>query len=106
MLGAALLLAALTSPGPFVLVNGGGERITELSIRQSEGSAAWRPLGPGALSPGARSAIAAQPGDLCAFDIRGKVDGKAATWFSVNLCDVKSVMLNRRSDGTLWVDYD
>ena len=28
------------------------------------------------------------------------------TWSSVNLCDVRSVTLNRRPDGTLWVDYD
>ena len=45
-------------------------------------------------------------GELCAFDIRAKVDGAEFTWPSVNLCDVRSVTLNRRPDGTLWVDYD
>jgi hypothetical protein len=106
MLGAAILIAALSSPGPFVLVNGSSGRLSEIAIRQSVGSAPWRPLGPSSLSPGARSAIPAQSGDLCAFDIRAKVGTETATWLSVNLCDVKSVTLNRRADGTLWVDYD
>jgi hypothetical protein len=45
-------------------------------------------------------------GQICAFDLRASTGGAPATWSSVNLCDVKTVTLNRRSDGTLWVDYD
>ena len=36
----------------------------------------------------------------------GEVGDATREWTDVNLCDVKVVTLNRRSDGTLWVDYD
>ncbi len=106
MVGAALLLvAAFSTPGPFTLVNGTGTTLTTLSIRAADGRGNWRALG-GPLVSGQRSAMPAQGGELCAFDIRGRVDGAEFTWSSVNLCDVRSVTLNRRPDGTLWVDYD
>ena len=108
MVGVALLLAAaLSTPGPFVLVNGTGAAIDQLSIRPADGGSEWRPLGSGGAIPGgARAAMPSPGGLLCAFDLRGRVAGANVTWPSVNLCDVKSVTLNRRPDGTLWVDYD
>ncbi|WP_338504808.1 hypothetical protein V6R86_12125 [Sphingomonas kaistensis] len=106
MAGAALLLAlALSAPGPFTLVNGTGTTITSLSIRAADGRGNWRALG-GPFVARQRSPMPAPGGDLCAFDLRARVDGAEFTWSSVNLCDVRSVTLNRRPDGTLWVDYD
>jgi hypothetical protein len=107
MVGAALLLAAvLSTPGPYVLVNGAGVTIEQLSIRPADGSSDWRQLGSGSLAPGLRATMPAPGGQLCAFDLRGRISGAVLTWPSVNLCDVKSVTLNRRPDGILWVDYD
>jgi hypothetical protein len=43
----------------------------------------------------------------CAFDIRATVAGAGpVTWAGVNLCDVKSVILNRDGSTGAWVDYD
>jgi hypothetical protein len=108
MVGAIALyaLALLSEPGPFVLANGTGVRLEELSIRPADGAGQWRPLGAGTIAAGARAAMPAPGGQLCAFDLRASTGGAPATWSSVNLCDVKTVTLNRRSDGTLWVDYD
>ena len=106
MVGAALLLVAVFStPGPYTLVNGTGTTLTTLSIRAADGRGKWTTLS-GPLVARQRSAMPSPGGDLCAFDIRGRVDGAEFTWSSVNLCDVRSVTLNRRPDGTLWVDYD
>lgn len=106
MVGAVLLLAAaFSTPGPFVLVNGTGTTITTLSIRSADEHGKWRTLG-GPLVARQRSPMPSPGGDLCAFDLRARVDGAEFTWSSVNLCDVRSVTLNRRPDGTLWVDYD
>lgn len=107
MVGAALLLAAAVSaPGPIVLVNAAGGALEELSIRPSQVSASWERYGAGRLSQGARASMPSPGGQLCAFDIRARVGGAPVTWVLVNLCDVKSVTLNRRPDGTLWADYD
>lgn len=107
MVGVALLLAAVVStPGPFALVNRAGANLESLSIRPADASSRWRPLGAGNLPAGARAAMPAQQSDLCAFDIRARVGTADVTWASVNLCDVRTVTLNRRPDGTLWVDYD
>lgn len=107
MLGAASFLAALlSSPGPYVLVNATGAPIEQLAIRPADEGASWRPLGPGSMPRNARMSMPSPGGDLCAFDLRGSIGGTVLTWSSVNLCDVKVVTLNRRPDGTLWVDYD
>ena len=107
MVGAALLLAAaFSTPGPFALVNGTGTTMQSLSIRPADGTSGWRALGGGPLPTTARMAIPSQGGQLCAFDLRASMSGTDVTWPSVNLCDVRTVTLNRRSDGTLWVDYD
>lgn len=100
-----LLVTALGSPGAFALVNGTGAPLTNLSIRPADGKQGWRPLA-GPLSSGARMSVPAPGGDLCAFDLKARLADADVTWSSVNLCDVRSVTLNRQSDGTLWVDYD
>jgi hypothetical protein len=107
MVGAALLLAAvLSTPGPFALVNKAGATLEALSIRPADSSGSWRPLGGGVVPSGARAAMPAPGGDLCAFDLRATLADTVVIWPSVNLCEVRTVTLNRRPDGTLWVDYD
>jgi hypothetical protein len=92
MIFAAALLAcgasALAGPGAsnFTLVNGTGAPLSEVSIR--------------------RAGTQFKDPD-CAFDIRAKVAGKdQVTWAGINLCDVKSVTLNRDQSAGPWVDYD
>lgn len=107
MVGVALLLAAtLSAPGPFVLVNGIGAAVENVSVKPAITTGNWRPLAGSGLSPGARRSLPSPGGDLCAFDLRAKVGGEELTWSSVNLCDVRIVTLKRNPDGTLWVDYD
>lgn len=112
----ALALAAglivLAGPGPslagaggFVVVNATGSDMVALSIRRF-GTQQWQPLA-GSPSLGARQAISFSDPD-CAFDIRATLSGGvSATWTGVNLCEVKSVILNRDSaSGATWADYD
>ena len=104
----ALLLLACASPAfagaaKFTLVNGTGKALAELSIRRA-GTQEWKTLG-SAPSAGARTDLKFTDPD-CAFDIRSTVSGSAVTWADVNLCDVKSVTLNRDGSAGAWVDYD
>jgi hypothetical protein len=95
---------AIAGASNFTLVNGTGGGISDLSIRRA-GTNEWKPLGsaPGA---GARGSVAFSDPD-CAFDIRATVAGAGpVTWAGVNLCDVKSVSLQRDSSAGAWVDYD
>jgi hypothetical protein len=107
---AALLLASgspvMAGPGAsnFTLVNGTGAPISEVAIRRA-GSDEWKPLAQAPAS-GQRAPVNFKDPD-CAFDIRAKVAGKdQVTWAGVNLCDVKSVTLNRDQSAGPWVDYD
>lgn len=106
---AAGLLASTSAPAfagasNFMLVNGTGGGISEVSIRRA-GTSDWKPLG-AAPSPGARGNVQFSDPD-CAFDIRATVAGAGpVTWVGVNLCDVKSVILNRDATAGAWVDYD
>ena len=109
-LAALALLIAPTAPAmaagasKFAVVNGTGAAIADLSIRRA-GTQGWKPLGV-APSAGARSSVDFNDPD-CAFDIRATVAGSGpVTWASVNLCDVKSVTLNRDGSAGPWVDYD
>lgn len=97
--------SAMAGASGFSLVNGTGANITALSIRRF-GTQAWQPLS-AAPSAGTRSQVDFADTD-CAFDIRATLAGGAsATWSGVNLCEVKSVTLNRNSaTGASWVDYD
>ncbi len=103
------ILAASGSPAfagasSFMLINGTGTGLAELSIRRA-GTQDWKPLGT-PPSAGARSAMNFKDPD-CAFDIRATVAGSGpVTWAGINLCDVKSVILHRDSSAGAWVDYD
>ena len=103
------LLAFSASPAfagasNFTLVNGTGAGISDLSIRRA-GTNEWKPLG-SAPAAGARGSVAFADPD-CAFDLRATVAGAGpVTWAGVNLCDVKSVILQRDPSAGAWVDYD
>lgn len=96
---------AVAGAAGFNLVNATGANITSLSIRRF-GTQAWQPLS-ATPSAGTRSQVDFADTD-CAFDIRATLAGGAsATWSGVNLCEVKSVTLNRNpATGASWVDYD
>lgn len=107
---AAALAAGLSSPaqaldgaGNFTLVNGTSGAITSVTIRRT-GTQAWRAL-PYAASPGGRALVEFSDPD-CAFDIQANVAGTQQVWSGVNLCEAKSVTLNRNASGVAWVDYD
>ena len=95
---------AYAGASDFTLVNGTGAPLAKLSIRRV-GTQDWKPLGD-APAPSARGPIKFTNQD-CAFDIRAEVSGNGpVTWTDVNLCDVKSVTLNRDESAGAWVDYD
>lgn len=103
-------LSAIASPADaggaadFLLVNGTGAPLAELSIRRA-GSADWKLLGQ-APSAGSRTSLKFKDPD-CAFDIRANVQGAGpVTWAGVNLCGAKSVTLNRDGSAGAWVYYD
>lgn len=98
----AAATSALAAAGPVVVVNGTGEVLGGIEIREFGG--AWAPVG-GGLSPGARSALPVS-GQGCSYEVRATVAGKPVTWPGLNLCEVKVVTLNRRSDDMVWADYD
>ena len=88
----------------FTLVNGTAGALTDVSIRRA-GTNDWKPLG-AAPTAGAGGPIKFSDPD-CAFDIRANVAGGGpVTWVGVNLCDVKSVILNKDDSAGAWVDYD
>jgi hypothetical protein len=106
-----VFLAALLASSPvyagasnFMLVNGTGGALSQLSIRRA-GTSDWKPLG-NAPAAGARGNVSFSDPD-CAFDLQANVAGRGAvTWAGVNLCDVKSVILNHDPSAGAWVDYD
>jgi hypothetical protein len=107
-LGFLILLAsaspALAGASNFTLVNGTNVALSDLSIRRA-GTADWKPLGAGPAA-GARGPVQFNDPD-CAFDIRANIPGSGpVTWAGVNLCDVKSVTLQRDPSAGAWVDYD
>ena len=99
----ALAARAIAAPGPIAFVNGTAAPLSNLQVRAT--GKGWQPLASG-LSPGARITVELT-GDDCAYDVRGDAGqvGKVE-WDRLNLCEVKSVTLNRRPDGTSWADYD
>lgn len=111
-LALAITFAAAAVPGPaaaqgaggFSVVNQTGLNMTNLTIRRF-GTEGWKNLG-AAPSPGGRGAIAFKDPD-CAFDIQATLQGAGTVvWQGVNLCEVKTVILNRNASGALWVDYE
>jgi hypothetical protein len=95
--------ASAAGASNFTLVNGTGATLAELSIRRA-GTQEWKPLG-AAPAAGARGSINFSDPD-CAFDIRANVAGAPVTWAGINLCGVKSVILNKDDNAGAWVDYD
>ena len=57
MILAFVLLLTVSGPAPFTLVNGTGAPIASLSARPVSSGGAFRPLGPGRLSPDARGSV-------------------------------------------------
>lgn len=101
-------LALLGSPvfsgaSNFTLVNGTSGPMANVSIRRA-GTNDWTRLA-ASPAPGTRGNVQFKDPD-CAFDIRAEVAGKLVTWTRVNLCDVKSVTLNKDDSAGAWVDYD
>jgi hypothetical protein len=105
----ALALALVPAPafaGPdgFSIVNSTGLNMTGLTIRKFP-KGTWSELG-AAPSPGARGNVKFASPD-CAFDIQASLQGVGTVvWSGVNLCEVKTVILNRNARGALWVDYE
>jgi len=102
----ALSAATSASAGVngFTIFNQTGAALSSMEVRRVGGSD-WVPLS--AAPAAGASATAAFKDPDCAFDLRGTVAGAgAAVWRGVNLCDVKSVTLNRDKSGRTWVDYD
>ena len=107
---AAASIATLSAPasaqgaGGFSIVNATGLNLTGLTIRRY-GTQSWKALG-SAPSPGARGSVQFSDPD-CAFDIQATLQGiGTVVWSGVNLCEVKTVVLNRNASGQLWVDYE
>ena len=103
-----LLAGLLTAPAAagvngFSIVNQTGSALSAVAVRRVGGSA-WTPLS-AAPAAGATAAISFDDPD-CAFDLRGTVAGAGPAVWRVNLCDAKSVTLNRDKSGHTWVDYD
>ena len=105
----ALLVALVPAPafaGPngFSIQNGTGLNMTGLTIRNfPKGN--WRELA-GTAGPGARTTLKFEDAN-CAFDIQATLQGVGpVVWKGVNLCEVKTVVLNRNARGVLWVDYE
>ncbi|MEO5640991.1 MAG: hypothetical protein ABIQ98_04400 [Sphingomicrobium sp.] len=89
------------------LVNNTGQAISNLYIRRT-GTTSWQPL-PASPAKPAKGAKAVSPfaDPDCAFDLKVTLeDSKEAVWGGVNLCEVKSLTLNRSEAGVTWVDYD
>jgi len=114
---AAIVLAAALArtPAPaaaqavsFTLVNNTDIAFTGLMARRV-GTQSWLPLGVSPVpvpSAGGRGSVEFSNPE-CAFDLQATLpDGRVVVWPRVNLCEARVVTLNRRSDGSLWVDYD
>ncbi|MDQ3143297.1 MAG: hypothetical protein M3Q57_00245 [Pseudomonadota bacterium] len=96
--------AALGQVDGFSLINKSGAALSGVPLRRI-GSDEWLPL---PVAPGAGANVRAPfASPDCAFDLRATVaGGDQVTWRGINLCDVKSVTLNRDRAGRSWVEYD
>lgn len=100
----AMASPAMSEVNGFSIVNNSGGSMSGIALRRV-GSTEWIPL---AVAPAAGASVQAPfTNPDCAFDLRATVAGVGqVTWGGVNLCDVKSVTLNRDPSGRSWVDYD
>ena len=111
-----IVTALLFAPAPLVagkgaaglnLVNATGQTISNLYIRRV-GTTSWQPLvaSPARPATGSKATSAFSDPD-CAFDLKVTLENSSeAIWPEVNLCEVKSLTLNRNDKGVTWVDYD
>ena len=99
-----LVTPAASAVNGFTIVNQTGGALSAVALRRV-GDTTWQPV-VAAPASGASARANFKDND-CAFDLRGTVVGVGQVmWKGVNLCDVKSVTLNRDSSGRQWVDYD
>lgn len=108
-----LIAAMLALPAPaaaqadnFTIVNATGISLSSLAVRRF-GTDQWLPLvvDPVPVPDKGRGAAQFKNQD-CAFDLRGTLpNGETVVWSGVNLCEVKTLTLNRGANGELWVDY-
>lgn len=112
MIIAATVAAAPVPAGAqavnFTLINNTDIDFSALMVRRF-GTDQWVPLtvAPVPVSRSGGRGVVNFSNPDCAFDLRAKLpDGRMVVWPGVNLCEVKSVTLNRDSSGHLWVDYE
>ncbi len=104
LLASLMAAPAFAGVSGFAIINRTGAPLSAVALRRV-GSSDWTPLS-AAPGLGATAAISFDDPD-CAFDLRGTVAGAGpAVWRGINLCDVKSLTLNRDKSGRTWVDYD
>ena len=105
-LSSAPVLAARGAAG-MNLVNNTGQTISNLYIRRT-GTQSWQPLAVSPAKPPKRARATSPFSDRdCAFDVKVTLeDSHEAVWSGINLCEVKSLTLNRNDAGVTWVDYD
>ena len=103
LLASLLAAPAIAGVNGFALVNQTGAALSGVELRRVGGKD-WVPVA-AAPASGASAAVSFNNPD-CAFDLRGTVAGAGPAVWRVNLCDVKSVTLNRDPSGRAWVDYD
>jgi hypothetical protein len=95
---------AVAGAGGFSIVNATGLNMTGLTIRRY-GTQDWKQLG-AAPAAGGRGSVQFSDPD-CAFDIQATLERVGTVvWSGVNLCEAKTVILNRSASGALWVDYE
>jgi hypothetical protein len=89
------------------LVNNTGQTIFNLYIRRT-GTTSWQPLAATPPKPAKGLKASAKFNDPdCAFDLKVTLEDKSEpVWGGVNLCEVKSLTLNRNAAGVTWADYD
>lgn len=104
VLAAAPVQSLAQRAGGFTIVNATGLNMTGMTIRHY-GAQDWRALG-AAPAPGAQARPEFSDPE-CIFDIQATLQGiGTVVWSRVNLCEAKTVILNRTAAGQLWVDYE
>lgn len=104
LVGLSATAPASPRAGAFTLVNGASAPLNEIAVRRF-GTRQWQTVSP-AAAPGARQSVTFSDPD-CSFDIQAKLDGSGeVVWTGVNLCELKTGILNRNESGQIWVDYD